>query len=203
MNSSQSLQYGRTEDSLFRCHSGMKAKNCRSQPVSFKGSLNKSSPAGSSDRRPILGAIFWASCPYNIRILPLTGAWDPLKNKTFNHFTVLSLYLRKQSRNWTRNVHLKDTLIWLWNSCLTVHHESSCPRKVYARHRKPPHGPFHLSLKPTTQVTQSTQSQWRELICRKHFELWVKISYYINRNTSFHLLNTYYIPGNRSKAWAL
>lgn len=38
-----------------------------------------------------------------------------------------------------------------------------------------------------------------EFICRKHFAPWVKTSYHVNKNNSFHLLRTYYIPGNRSR----
>lgn len=107
------LAVWRTEDSLLRYHPGMKAKNCLWQPVSFKGSLNKSSPVGSRWYKTYIRSNLWSIVSIEIRMLPLTGAKDPLKDKTWSNFTVIFPYLGKQSRDKARNVHWNNTLIWL------------------------------------------------------------------------------------------
>lgn len=60
------LAVWRTEDSLLRYHPGMKAKNCLSQPVSFKGSLNKSSPVGSQ----------WYKTYIRSNLLSIVSIWN-------------------------------------------------------------------------------------------------------------------------------
>lgn len=98
MSSSQSLQHGRTEDSLLRYHSGKEAKNCLSQPVSLKGSLNKSSPVGSQWCETYIRSNLFEHCVHMKTEFSLKLGHRTLLRMELWVITAI-LYLRKQSRN--------------------------------------------------------------------------------------------------------